>query len=345
MAKKKSRNRRLPPGQRLIHYCLVAGLIVILQASSLPAEWMPGQRAVSTPSVSMEPPFQLSERLIPLEEQLKSESAKPKLRAGLFMVEPATGRYSDLNGRESYAAASMIKVPILVSLLISMDKGAVKAEQKLTVRTELVAGGSGYLQWRPPGSQVSVAEAAELMITQSDNTATNLIIDALGGMDALNRDFRSWGFNQTVINNLLPDFAGTNKTSPYELVYLLSEIDRGNLISEASRLFMFKAMEKTKTKTLLPPGLGVGARIVHKTGDIGALVGDCGIVTTPGGLRYVVAVQVERPHNDRRANELIRKLSRQIYATLVPDAVFPPEPKIKRSKKKIRSHKRARRHH
>jgi beta-lactamase class A len=151
------------------------------------------------------------------------------------------------------------------------------------------------------------------MIVISDNTATNLLINALGGKDRLNNQFRTWGLCQTKINNWLGDFAGTNKTSPYDLVYLLGRLDSGELLTPDSWKWMLATMEKTKTRTLLPPGLGAGSRIAHKTGDIGSMVGDAGIVTTAAGGRYIIAVQVERPHNDRRANELIRNLSKEIY--------------------------------
>jgi len=63
----------------------------------------------------------------------------------------------------------------------------------------------------------------------------------------------------------------------------------------------------------LPQGLPPGAKISHKTGDIGSMVGDTGIITAVGGGKYIVAVQVQRPHNDRRANELVRKLSGITY--------------------------------
>jgi beta-lactamase class A len=72
-------------------------------------------------------------------------------------------------------------------------------------------------------------------------------------------------------------------------------------------------MERTKTRTLLPQGLPPGAKISHKTGDIGSMVGDTGIITEVGGGKYIIAIQVQRPHNDRRANELVRKLSGITY--------------------------------
>jgi beta-lactamase class A len=79
-------------------------------------------------------------------------------------------------------------------------------------------------------------------------------------------------------------------------------------------------MEKTRIKTLLPVALPPGAKIAHKTGDIGSLVGDCGIITTPDGRRIIACVQVARPHNDRRANELIRQVSRVMYSGMVAES-------------------------
>ena len=64
---------------------------------------------------------------------------------------------------------------------------------------------------------------------------------------------------------------------------------------------------------MLPKGLGLGATIAHKTGTIGSLLADVGLVDMPTGKRYIVAVMVKRPHNDASAEELIRKISRTAY--------------------------------
>jgi len=67
--------------------------------------------------------------------------------------------------------------------------------------------------------------------------------------------------------------------------------------------------------------LGPGAKIAHKTGDIASMVGDVGIITVPSGAKYFVSVQVSRPHNDRRANLLIRGLSKMIYQCFSTDSI------------------------
>jgi beta-lactamase class A len=263
----------------------------------------------------------LTQSLDQLQTKLQQCAALKNLRTGVFVTDQASGRYVDLNGREAYPAASMIKLPIYAALLAAVDQGKINPDQMLEIKQENVTGGSGWLQWRAVGSKISVRDTADLMIIISDNTATNMLIDLLGGKEACNRQFDEWGLTKTHINNLLGDFEGTNTTSPYDLVYLLARIDRGELISAQSKKWMYQTMQRTKIRTLIPPGLGPGSKIAHKTGDIASMVGDVGIVTAANGQKYFISVQVQRPHNDRRANLLIRGLSKMIYQTFsTPDA-------------------------
>jgi len=322
----KGRQKKRPPGQRLLLYMLLASCVSVVTSSLIPhgkSDAVPQASAVKEII-----PFPLSSRLTSLEQDLRKSSTKKNLRTGLFVVEPETGRYAEISAREPFMAASMIKVPVLVSLLAALDRKTVSLTEKLTIRKDLITGGSGYLQWRPVDSKISLKEAAELMIIISDNTATNLLIDRLGGLDKLNKQYAGWGLKNTRLNNLLADLEGTNTTSPFDLCYLMGRIERGELVSQSSRDWMYSIMHRTRIKTLLPHGLNPGDRIFHKTGDIGKMVGDVGLVHTKDGKRYLVAVQVERPHNDRRANELIRVLSRSIHASIIKPSDGPVDETI-----------------
>ncbi|MBX9686578.1 MAG: class A beta-lactamase-related serine hydrolase [Candidatus Obscuribacterales bacterium] len=317
---KPSKKKRIPPGQRLLRYlalalCFVCSMSIYIPAGNIEAG---ANKVVQAPPLAA--PFDMKEALSALELRMKLVSDQPRLKMGAFAIEPETGRYVSVNGNDSFAAASMIKVPVLVELLAAMDRGEVDIDEKLELRKDLIGGGSGFLQWRPVGSKVTLKEAMETMIVFSDNTATNLIVDRLGGKDICNRDFAFWGLNHTYICNWLPDLEGTNQTSPYDLVQLLARVDKGELLSSESRQRMLAIMEKTRIKTLLPQGLAPGSKISHKTGDIGSLVGDCGIITSPDGRRYIACVQVARPHNDRRANELIRQISKLVYSGIVSNS-------------------------
>jgi beta-lactamase class A len=75
--------------------------------------------------------------------------------------------------------------------------------------------------------------------------------------------------------------------------------------------------------------LGAGATIAHKTGDIGSLVGDVGLVDMPNGKRYVAVAMVKRPHNNSEAKELIRQISRAVYQQFsqpIANEVMPTTP-------------------
>ena len=232
---------------------------------------------------------------------------------GVFVYNPDTEAYLDIAGDKAFPAASTIKFPVLVAFFQEVDAKRIRPEEFLTMRKDLVAPESGDIQYQPIGTKFSALEIADLMITISDNTATNMLIDRLGGMAALNQRFKGWGLTQTAIRNPLPDLQGTNTISPKDLAMLMLRVSQGEFLTPHSRDRALDMMRNTVTNTLLSPGLGKGAKIAHKTGDIGSVVGDVGLIEMPTGQHYVATAMVQRPHNDPRAQELIRQTSRIIY--------------------------------
>lgn len=244
------------------------------------------------------------EALVPQDSQLES---------GAFFVELDQEGYISSGGENVFAAASTIKIPVLVAFFEAVDRGEIALDEMLTMKPELIASGSGNMQYQEPGKQFTALETATKMITISDNTATNMLIERLGGAEVLNARFKEWGLENTVLYNPLPDLEGTNITSPKDLATLLARVEGGELISLRSRDRLLRIMEGTVTKTLLPQGLEKDAAIAHKTGDIGTVLGDAGIIDMPSGKRYIAAVMVKRPHNDPAARTLIQEMSRTAY--------------------------------
>lgn len=275
----------------------------------------------------------LKSEMTDLSQQLQALANKqPDLVAGAFVVDLDTGNYAKVNGERSFATASMVKVPILVAFFQEVDAGNIELTEQLTMRQDLVAPHAGDMQYLPVGTQFSALETAEEMIRISDNTATNMLIDRLGGIAAVNQRFKQWGLSQTTLNEWLPDLEGTNISSPHDLVALMSMVEQGQLVSLRSRDRLLAILRTPVTQTLLPQGLGEGATIAHKTGDIGTLVGDVGLIDMPSGKRYLAAMMVERPFNDDRAQELIRQMSRASYDYLeklpVQDSQQKPQQNI-----------------
>ncbi len=307
--------------------CAIAGtlLSVLNPATRLERE---AKQSVQSPSktaktiVPLPASLTLNQEIMPLKAAIQQLGAKNKgLTPGAFFVDLDTNNYLDWNGSLPFAAASTIKVPVLVAFFQDVDAGKIRLDEKLTLKKELIGGGSGAMQYRPVGTKFTALTVATQMIIISDNTATNMLIARMGGIAALNQRFQSWGLVSTKINNLLPDLTGTNTTSPKDMGQLMSLVDRGELMSLRSRDRALEIMRRTKTRTLLPQGLGEGAIIAHKTGDIGSMVGDVGLVDMPNGKRYIAVAMVKRPHNDSRAQELIRQISRTTYQQFTKPAV------------------------
>jgi beta-lactamase class A len=261
----------------------------------------------------------LGKELLQLNSQLKTLIARYSfLSPGMFFLDLDTGNYLDFNGEKIFPAASTIKFPILVALFEEVDAGRIKLNETLVLRRDLKAEaeGSGVLQYKPVGTRLSVLDTVTKMITISDNTATNMIIDRLGGKAKLNQRFRSWGLQNTVIRNLLGDFKGTNTTSPKDLVRLSALITNNKLLSDRSRSQALGIMRRVQNRRLLPAGLGKGAVIAHKTGTLGVLLGDAGIIELPSGKRYLAGILVKRPFGDTRARDFISQVSRLVYGYL-----------------------------
>ncbi len=327
-----SRKTRLKPmarnilyGLRLLIVGVGIGAIVGTVLSVLdPATRLSSANSLSSieqaqPQASQSPTNQssgllLSQEITPLKTAIQSlVSTTPNLAPGVFVVDLDNGSYVDINAAKTFSSASTIKIPILVAFFQEVDAGRIRLDETMVAKPEHIVGGSGDMQSKPAGTTYSALEVATKMIIISDNTATNMLIERLGGMETLNQRFRSWGLSATAIRNVLPDLQGTNTTSPKELGSLLAMVSKGNLVSMTSRDRMFDIMRRTVKNTLLPSGLGQGTIIAHKTGDIGAMVADAGIIDLPVGKRYLAAVMVQRPNNDVGAERLIGSISRAAY--------------------------------
>ncbi|HEY9707188.1 MAG TPA: serine hydrolase [Oculatellaceae cyanobacterium] len=249
-----------------------------------------------------------------LEPQVKALMARYSfLKTGMFFLDLDTGNYLDIGGDRVFPAASTIKLPILIAFFQDLDAGKVSLDETLVMRRNLITGGSGTMQYKSAGTTFSARETVTKMITISDNTATNMIIDRLGGITKLNQRFRSWGLKDTIVRNWLADLRGTNTTSSKDMVRLLALLINNQLVSLSSREQVLDILRHTTIKTLLPAGLGPGADIADKTGDIGFLIGDAGVITMPNGKRYLAGIFVRRPYKDSRGRDFIRQVSSLVY--------------------------------
>ena len=239
--------------------------------------------------------------------------ARPNFQVGVFLQDLDNGSFVNLLGENPFAAASTIKLPILIAFFQDVDAKKINLGEMLTLEKRFVATGSGELQDLPLGTKYTTLDVATRMMVGSDNTATNMIIDRLGGLEALNQRFQYWGLKNTSLQAVLPDLEGTNLTTPKELAMVMAAVEQGELVSRRSRDLVFSIMQRTENDTLLPKGLEKNAVIAHKTGNLGTLVADAGLIDMANGKRYILVVMVKRPRNDQQGAELVRQISRTTY--------------------------------
>ena len=251
-------------------------------------------------------------------ELLKLMNEYPMVTPAIYVWDYETQNYVDINASKIFPVASIIKIPVLIDLFKSVENGEIALDDTIPLTEYYRTEGSGNLQYMAGNTSFTVDKLAEVMITESDNSATNMLMSKIGGMNTVNQSIRDWGLKNTEIQAWLPDMKGTNHSTAKEMAQMLYNIDLNEqFLTNASRNKIYGYMSHVHNDRLIAAGLGKGSTFYHKTGDIGTMLGDAGIVVTPSGKRYIVVILAKRPHNSFSGKEFIVKASEIIYNYMV----------------------------
>jgi beta-lactamase class A len=192
-------------------------------------------------------------------------------------------------------SASLIKLPILAAFWETVEARRLDPSERVSVSAEaLCVGGTGVLKALAPGLQPTWSDLATLMITVSDNVATNLIIDRLG-VEAIQGWIDKARLAETRIERRMMDrtamSAGRgNWTSAADMESLLLSIAGGTCVSGEASRGMRRVLEAQQIQDRLPRRLGEGVRIGNKTGNFSDLIHDAGVMTWLGDTLVVVVL-------------------------------------------------------
>jgi beta-lactamase class A len=205
-----------------------------------------------------------------------------------------TTRRWSLAGDDPFPAASTIKLAILVALFREVDAGRLDLNERLAVDAAAPVPGSGVLGWLSPGLSLSLADLAYLMIAVSDNTASNLLLEAVG-MDRVGVTIADLGLRATALNRRFlgraPDPGEPeNVTSAADLVSLLTAIAEGTAATPTScermRALLALQQDRDRLARYLPSGVEFGG----KSGTLPGLAHDAGLLSTPGGTLAIAVL-------------------------------------------------------
>ena len=205
---------------------------------------------------------------------------------GYSIIDIDNGVRMSRRGDETFPTASLIKVPILVTVYDLVAKGQLSLSDPLTVLRIDQVPGSGVLQYMHNGMTLTVEDAAWLMITLSDNTATNILLDRIiirrvwAKMDSLglhNTKVHSKTFlrNSSVAMDSSVKY-GLGVTTPNEMSRLFELLALGKAVNPASDSAMLHMLEHNENDEKLQRFV-YGARAAHKSGETDQVRTECSL--------------------------------------------------------------------
>jgi beta-lactamase class A len=283
-----------------------------------------------------------------LDAEVKAKTANFRGKVSLYARNLNSGKSYSLVGDQPVRTASTIKLAIMVECFAEAAEGKLDLNERLKLTSDEKVSGSGVLQDLSAGDEFPIRDLIDLMIVLSDNTATNLILNRIGG-DAVNIRMEQLGLQQTrVMRKILGDrddlkpFStgitregakpenkkwGIGRSSSREMVMLLERMFKGELIDKASSDAMLAVLKKQRDHDGIVRDLK-DITVANKTGALDHLRSDVGIVYSAGGPIAMAITVEEVPDIDwtpeNPAQLLIARVSELLVSGLAVSNGGPP---------------------
>lgn len=220
----------------------------------------------------------------------------------------ATGDRILVDADRLHPTASTIKIAILVEVFAQAETGSLDLIERLPVTADVLVPGSGVLRDLRDGTQLSVRDLAMLMMTVSDNTATNLLIDRVGGVDAVNRRMqKDLGLSSIQLHTRIDfeeigdDVRRFAEATPRDLMRLMDLLLRGQVVSQRTSNEVLNVMRKQQYLEFVPRYLRFTPwadelkvkptlSVADKPGFLPGTAVDAGALFLPGGVEIAFCV-------------------------------------------------------
>jgi beta-lactamase class A len=230
---------------------------------------------------------------------------------GVSIKDLTTGNSVSVNGDERFLAASSIKIPILIELHKKAKAGTLNLDDSVTVHDDVKVGGTGVIK-ELGDVTLTIRDLATLMITVSDNTATNILID-IADMDDVNATMEGLSLSTTRLRRKMQDYEAIkqgkeNHSTPNEFTRLMETLHTGEGLDQwvtEQTLAVLKKPKTTAINRLLPYDL----EIASKYGNMRNSYCDIALVYHPENP-YIISVMTKYiPADDVRKQRTIDAIS------------------------------------
>jgi len=262
---------------------------------------------------AQQPAAELKEKLA---AHLSDAARKVDGVIGYEIVDLTSGeRFSHLE-HETFPTASSIKLTIVYELFKQVDEGRIRLEESLVLDRSKAVGGTGVLIHLGTPT-LTIRDYATLMVTLSDNTATNVLIDRLG-MDAINMRMQALGLKSTKLRRHMMDTAAAqrgdeNVSSPDDLVRLLQAMAGAHAAdSDHGRMAAAVELLKLPKESRLRRGIPGNVQAADKPGELDGVRADAGIVYVRN-RPYAFVVMTTFLKDESEGERAIEEMSRATY--------------------------------
>ena len=271
--------------------------------------------------------------------KLEAIAATHKGKIAIGFKHLATGDEFFLRGDDVMPTASLIKVAVMVETFRLFEERKFNFDHKLTLTKDDTVPGAGVLTDSfSPGATFSLLDAVRLMITVSDNTATNMVLDTIT-IPATNATMAKLGFPETRINAKVfkgsttsvdpkrTEKYGLGSTTAREMTGLFELIATRKAVSPTASDEMLGILKKNHDNEMLMRGFPNGTTFAHKTGAVTSARTDAGVLYFGGKPAVVICVLTDGNADkrwlvDNDAQLVISKVGRAVYDHFAP----PPAP-------------------
>lgn len=290
-----------------------------------------------------------------LQKLLERELQNATGSFGVAVTDLSSGEQASIQGNELFQMASTFKIPILAALLNEVEKGNVVLDEKIKINEDDFVTGSGVIVNLHQGITLTIKDLAMLMIIVSDNIATDYLLNRIGKnvvseyIDQL--ELKDIYINQTCkellcttigvdpnspnANEKLRQFDFTvdtmlkdnivfkvnehgNASTPLAMNQMLVMLEENRLLTGETRTIMRDIMLKQQFNGRIPYKLPGNIMCAHKTGTVGDVVNDAGIVYLPNNKgSFAISIFSKNNKTVSDGEDMIAQLTKVVYDYLL----------------------------
>ena len=291
-------------------------------------------------------------------EELGRIAADFQGRIGFYLEDLNTGTTYQHNEAQRFPTASVCKIPVMIELFRQVDEGRLSLDDRRRLHGDISTHGSGLLQLTEDEPELTLHDYCRLMISVSDNIATDLLIGVVG-LEAINATLDTLGFPNTRTSTTLgryhyrmfgmddvpcnrendkiqrqksqtegvdfnsvsfSDSLENNVAAPGEMGTMMKMLYQGETVSSPVSVDMIEMLKRCNDRRMIARDLDPEVEIAHKTGSSGRIKGDVGIVFLPSGPLIVSAFALASA-DGVRGGEAIAQISRLAVEALSPESI------------------------